>query len=124
MPGGDRTGPLGMGPMTGRGLGFCAGYASPGYLNPSFGLGRGMGFGRGRGRGRGFWRWGYYGNPYVNQVNYPYPITPYNPYTPQISAQEESKMLKDQIDFLEEQIKSARDRIKELERDQESKSKK
>lgn len=26
MPGGDRTGPLGMGPMTGRGLGYCAGF--------------------------------------------------------------------------------------------------
>jgi len=25
MPRGDRTGPLGMGPLTGRRLGFCAG---------------------------------------------------------------------------------------------------
>ena len=25
MPGGDRTGPLGMGAMTGRGAGFCGG---------------------------------------------------------------------------------------------------
>ncbi|MCD6310782.1 MAG: DUF5320 domain-containing protein, partial [Candidatus Eremiobacteraeota bacterium] len=24
MPGGDGTGPMGMGPMTGRGMGFCA----------------------------------------------------------------------------------------------------
>lgn len=24
MPGGDRTGPMGMGPMTGRRAGFCA----------------------------------------------------------------------------------------------------
>ncbi|NPA39927.1 MAG: DUF5320 domain-containing protein, partial [Thermodesulfobacteria bacterium] len=25
MPWGDRTGPLGMGPRTGRGLGYCSG---------------------------------------------------------------------------------------------------
>ena len=51
MPGGDRTGPIGMGPRTGRGAGFCAGYGTPGYANaPGFGRGRG---GRGRG-GRGF----------------------------------------------------------------------
>lgn len=38
MPGFDRTGPLGQGPMTGRGMGRC---------------GKGGGFGRGRGLGRG-----------------------------------------------------------------------
>ncbi|HHT94051.1 MAG TPA: DUF5320 domain-containing protein [Clostridiaceae bacterium] len=37
MPRGDGTGPLGMGPMSGRGLGFCAGYNTPGYM-----YGRGM----------------------------------------------------------------------------------
>lgn len=46
MPRGDGTGPLGMGPMTGRGAGYCAGFRFPGYLN--FG-GRSLGFGRGRG---------------------------------------------------------------------------
>ncbi len=70
MPGGDRTGPWGMGPRTGRGAGFCSGYRTPGFMNraifPPFG-GRWFGawFGggrRGRGRsrsgrmGRGF-RW-------------------------------------------------------------------
>ena len=30
MPGGDRTGPAGRGPMTGRGLGDCAGFSRPG----------------------------------------------------------------------------------------------
>jgi hypothetical protein len=29
MPGGDRTGPLGTGPRTGRGLGYCGSYDSP-----------------------------------------------------------------------------------------------
>ena len=40
MPRGDRTGPLGQGPATGRGLGPCG-----------RGLARGRGFGRGYGRG-------------------------------------------------------------------------
>ncbi len=59
MPGGDRTGPSGMGPMTGRGAGDCAGIRMPGYTNRmrigggSFG---GRAFGRGRG-GRGWRNW-------------------------------------------------------------------
>ena len=46
MPFGDRSGPGGMGPMTGRGKGFCAGFDEPGF--------RDFGVGRGRGRGFGF----------------------------------------------------------------------
>jgi len=53
MPGGDGTGPMGLGPMTGRAAGLCAGYGVPGYMNPIPGRGFGMGFGRGRGGGRG-----------------------------------------------------------------------
>lgn len=54
MPRGDRTGPLGEGQMTGRQLGYGAGYNSPGYTRgPGRGFGRGY-FGRGRGR-RFFW---------------------------------------------------------------------
>lgn len=47
MPGGDGTGPLGRGPLTGRGAGFCSGFSAPGAMNPVAGYG--MGFGRGRG---------------------------------------------------------------------------
>jgi uncharacterized protein DUF5320 len=58
MPGGNGTGPMGMGAMTGRAAGFCAGYAAPGFANPVGGRGQGFGgAGRGRGgggRGRGF----------------------------------------------------------------------
>lgn len=54
MPGGDGTGPMGAGPMTGRAAGFCAGYGTPGYASPAGGRGRGFwGWGRGRGGGRG-----------------------------------------------------------------------
>jgi len=37
MPFGNGTGPAGMGPMTGRAAGFCAGYPVPGYMNPAVG---------------------------------------------------------------------------------------
>ncbi len=48
MPGGDRTGPLGQGPASGRGRGGCA---PVGGGRSFFGFGRGLG----RGRGRAFW---------------------------------------------------------------------
>lgn len=51
MPRGNRTGPAGMGPLTGRRAGFCAGHAAPGCANPGPGMGAGMGAGWG-GRGR------------------------------------------------------------------------
>jgi len=70
MPGGDGTGPLGQGPMTGRGLGYCVGYAAPGFT-----WGRGYGRGQGFGRGFGLRRWRR--NPYINPVN-PYYAAGYN----------------------------------------------
>jgi len=56
MPSGDRTGPQGGGPKTGRGLGYCADHDQPGYAAPQSAQGLGLGFrwgGRGFGRGRG-----------------------------------------------------------------------
>lgn len=82
MPRGDRTGPWGMGPRTGRRMGFCSGYPVPGYMNPGPGYGAGFGFGRGLGRGfgpgRGRWFRGYY-NPYMMPYGMPYGY-PYHPY--------------------------------------------
>ena len=57
MPRGDGTGPMGMGPMTGRAAGYCAGYSVPGFMNPIPGRGFG-GLGMGFGRGRGLWGYG------------------------------------------------------------------
>ena len=54
MPRGDRTGPMGMGPMTGRAAGYCAGNAVPGFMNAPGGRRFGGGGGRG-GRGRRDW---------------------------------------------------------------------
>ncbi len=45
MPRGDGTGPAGMGRLTGRSAGFCAGFKTPGFIN--------MGFGRCTESGRG-----------------------------------------------------------------------
>jgi hypothetical protein len=59
MPAGDRAGPAGMGPMSGRAAGYCAGHGRPGYesLTPGRGFGRGRGFGnRARGGGGPGWR--------------------------------------------------------------------
>ena len=48
MPGGDRTGPMGQGSMTGRLLGFCTSNKWSGgafsRIGGGFGMGRGMGF--------------------------------------------------------------------------------
>ena len=52
MPGGDRTGPNGEGPMTGRGAGYCAGNNMGGYM-PRRSLGRGRGRGLGQYNPRG-----------------------------------------------------------------------
>jgi len=56
MPGGDGTGPLGQGPMTGRAAGYCSGSSAPGYANSLPRMGMAFGRGRGMGRGRGFRR--------------------------------------------------------------------
>lgn len=61
MPCGDHTGPEGLGPASGRRMGYCAGYeqagamSAPGYGGRKAGLGmrRGRGFGREVGRGVG-----------------------------------------------------------------------
>ncbi len=63
MPGGDRTGPMGAGPRTGRAAGFCSGYDMPGYANPGFGRGAWPRYGR----GRGFARWGAGGRGWRNR---------------------------------------------------------
>ena len=85
MPRGNRTGPWGAGPMTGRAVGYCAGYSVPGYANPVGGYGQGWGRGRGRGWGRGFGRGRFvYPQPGGVQPAYPQPIQPIaQPQTPE-----------------------------------------
>jgi len=58
MPRGDKRGPMGQGPMTGRATGYCVGNDVPGYMEdrPGLGLARGFRGGRNAGMGRGLGR--------------------------------------------------------------------
>ncbi|UCF06345.1 MAG: DUF5320 domain-containing protein [bacterium] len=123
MPGGDRTGPMGMGPMTGRGAGYCAGYGMPGYMNPMPGRGfYGRGWGRGRGGGGRGWRNMYYatGLPGWARGGYPFwnwgyggPGVPYMP--PEIPKEQEMEALHEQAKFLERSLDEVKKRLGELE---------
>jgi len=77
MPRRNGTGPMGNGPMTGRGMGYCRGGAGVGY---GYGMGRGAGFGRGLG-------WGMYVAP--------------------ISLTERKRMLEEELKQLEAQMKES-----------------
>lgn len=54
MPGRDGSGPLGAGPLTGRGLGPCAGRRLKYAAGAGAGIGLGLGLGLGLGRRRRF----------------------------------------------------------------------
>lgn len=108
MPGGDRTGPRSLGAMTGRRMGYCAGYNMPGYANAGrgYGPGYGMGFG-GRGGGGYGWRHWFYatGLPFWARTG-SYAPTPEN----------EVAGLKNEAEVLREQLEMINRRIEELEK--------
>lgn len=109
MPGGDRTGPEGFGPQTGRRLGYCSGYDSPGYAKgmPRGGRGFGRGFGRGCGYGRGYgYRWRMY--PYQGEKPEQYPSVPYP------RKDDEKSFLKERITELESELSALKEKLKSL----------
>lgn len=120
MPGGDRTGPAGMGPMTGRGAGYCAGYPAPGYANAGFG----RGFGRGRGGGWGRRNW-FYATGLTGWQRGAYGYPPYGggmPYAPAFyryatspSKEDELNALKGQAEYLKDSLEGIKKRMGELE---------
>ena len=115
MPGGDGTGPMGMGPMTGRGAGYCAGYPVPGYMNPLPGGGA-RGWGRGRGWGLGRWAapWAY-GAPAYGAPAYGAPAYAAQPLGwPQPTSEQETEMLKQQAQLLQSQLDAVQKRLDEL----------
>ena len=127
MPAGDGTGPMGMGPMTGRAAGFCAGYDAPGYANavPGWGLGWGPGRGfRGRGWGGGGrgWRHWYYATGLPGWARFGYapawgmpPYAAYGaPYAPTMTREQEIEMLKDQAKYFQDALDDITKRIEEL----------
>ena len=123
MPGGDRTGPMGAGPMTGRGAGYCAGFSMPGYANPmyvggmGYGRGRGMGYGRGMGGGRG-WRNMYYatGVPgWARGYGAAAPGYPQEPQVAEVSAKDEIAYLRQEAKHLNQTLADINKRMEELE---------
>ncbi len=106
MPFGDGRGPNGAGPMTGRGLGRCAGYSSPGYTR-GYGRGLGRGYGRGFGRGAGFGRGYGWRNWQRFDYSYQSPLTP----------NEEKEALEDELNDLEKEADYVRERINNLKKE-------
>jgi len=126
MPAGDGTGPLGLGPMTGRAAGYCAGYGVPGYANPIPGRGIGrLGWARGWGGGWGRgWRWRhwFYATGLPGWLRFGYapawrpPAVAYGPYAP--APEQELEALRGQAQWLKDQLEAIQKRIEELEREE------
>jgi len=111
MPRGDGAGPLGMGPMTGRRAGYCAGFGVPGYLNPGFGYG--AWYGRGCGRGWGFCR-GFSFTAVPGRAPAGYPVYG-GAYTP---AGTEREYLNQQVEILEDQLEQVKKRLQEIDEEE------
>lgn len=110
MPGFDRTGPQGMGPMTGGARGLCnpagTGYTAGGLYGYGRGMAYGRGFGRGFGPGRGLRR-GYGAGWYPRMA----PVSAY----PQDETAE-LNMLKAQATDMKSVLDDIYQRISELEK--------
>lgn len=114
MPGGDRTGPRGLGPVAGRGLGWCRGGWDGGVSGGGFGPPRTFGYGYGYGRGRG-WRhcynatevpgWARGGRGRFGGIGYS-----------SRALQDELDYLRDYTQGLEEALNAAKMRMTELEK--------
>ena len=104
MPRGDKTGPNGIGPTTGRKLGYCVGNNQAGFENNTYE--RGNGFGRGnrgnnRGQGNGYgYKHGY------NATN-----------TNHLVGIKEETLIKNEINVLKDQLENLENRLKTISKD-------
>ncbi|MDD5222624.1 MAG: DUF5320 domain-containing protein [bacterium] len=127
MPGFNGTGPMGMGPRTGGGFGFCSpgtGSAFPGPGRNFIHKGAGRGFaprggGRGRvfggGRGRSFLGYGRRGEWFgMGPICWDY--YPGGSYGHGRPATDEKPFLEEQLSSLKKEIEAVRSRIGELEK--------
>ena len=111
MPGGDGTGPNGLGPMTGRRLGYCAGFSVPGFMNPGFGLGRAWRRGFGRGFGRGFrWRARFFQPQIAEQV------IPIQQATQPLTKSDEKQLLEEEKQYLQDELEAIKNEMQEIEK--------
>ena len=129
MPRGDKTGPEGLGPETGRAAGYCSGCTMPGFMNPGGGgfdgVRKGISGRAGRGRGNRNW---YYatGLPGWKRYNMGLPARgedpeyryPGIPYAPEVEPEQETQILKDQTDFLKQQLGDIQKRTEEIKKGQ------
>lgn len=111
MPGFNGTGPNGAGPMTGRGMGSCAGNNLDAR---GFGAGRGLGSGAGRGMGRGLGRGagkgaGRRGCGYASAG---FRFGGWPAYEP--TEDQKKEILNNQANFLENELKVIHDEINRL----------
>lgn len=107
MPSGNRTGPMGQGPRTGRAFGFCSGYDTPGYTKGS-GTAMGRGFGRGMGRGRGFGQGRNFGSFFSG-------LGQFFPWRQSAGKDDEIRMLRSQSEVLSRTQADLEKRLRELE---------
>lgn len=115
MPRGNRRGPAGAGPMTGRGMGYCAGYDVPGYANAT---GPGMGYGRGPGRGRmgGYWRPGR-GMAWGRPAGYGPEWDPRYDAPPVMDRESRASYLREEIDMLSSHLEQLKKELANVSRD-------
>ena len=94
MPGRDRTGPNGLGAMTGRHMGFCADSSNQYSSNRGLGFGRGnrAGFGLSKGYGLGYRNINIENNPNISIKTI---------------IENDIRILNDQLSSLEDQLKKA-----------------
>ena len=106
MPFGNRKGPWGLGPMTGRAAGYCSGNDAPGYLNTIGGrLFRRRAQGGGRGQGFRFGR----------QSNLPEGEEMANPFTTPATREEQLATLKGRAGQIQRALESIQSHINDLE---------
>jgi hypothetical protein len=109
MPGFDRSGPTGMGPMTGGARGRCNPYGRP-FARSGFGPWSGGG----RGRGRGY-RHMYLatGMPRWMRFQPGYSWSP--PFAAPYTGDQEMEFLKDQAADLKEELEAIQSRLRDIE---------
>ena len=100
--------------MTGRGAGFCAGFAAQGFASGGGGRAyeRGIGWGRGGG-GRG-WRNAFYATGVPGWTRFGTPMAAY----PRLDPANERQTLRAQAQVLEADLACINDRLAALEQDE------
>lgn len=108
MPGRDGTGPMGLGPMTGRGAGYCGGRVAVQGAGRGLGLGfRGAGRG-GYGRRNMFYATGLTGWQRAAQAAAPAQVAEQSP------PDAEKQLLRQQVEAMQLQLDAMKKRLAEI----------